>query len=186
MEDTGLNKIPDITEQKMLEEVFAIEYARLCTLANRILQDEHYAQDAVQEAWIRLYRAAVHKKLDLSDRNKLRHLAMIAVKNSALNLYKKVHRYTMASYDEIENFWTLQASLDEHIEKQDKIRLMLKKLAQLTEQDKSILLLKYGRGCSSEQIATILGLRASTVRQRLKRLRNKMQKDLQKEDMYGH
>lgn len=66
MEDTGLNKIPDITEQKMLEEVFAIEYARLCTLANRILQDEHYAQDAVQEAWIRLYRAAVHKKLDLA------------------------------------------------------------------------------------------------------------------------
>lgn len=33
-----------------LQQALVQDYGRLCTLANKILQDSHLAQDAVQEA----------------------------------------------------------------------------------------------------------------------------------------
>lgn len=40
-----------------LQQAFIQDYGRLCALADRILQDSHLAQDAVQESWLRLNRA---------------------------------------------------------------------------------------------------------------------------------
>ena len=40
-----------------LQQALVQDYGRLCTLANKILQDSHLAQDAVQESWLRLNRA---------------------------------------------------------------------------------------------------------------------------------
>lgn len=37
-----------------LQQALVQDYGRLCTLANKILQDSHLAQDAVQESWLRL------------------------------------------------------------------------------------------------------------------------------------
>ena len=39
-----------------LQQALVQDYGRLCTLANKILQDSHLAQDAVQESWLRLNR----------------------------------------------------------------------------------------------------------------------------------
>lgn len=36
-----------------LQQALVQDYGRLCTLANKILQDSHLAQDAVQESWLR-------------------------------------------------------------------------------------------------------------------------------------
>ena len=40
-----------------LQQALVQDYGRLCTLANKILQDSHLAQDAVQESWLRLNQA---------------------------------------------------------------------------------------------------------------------------------
>ena len=53
-----------------LQQALVQDYGRLCTLANKILQDSHLAQDAVQESWLRLNRA----RPDTTDAEKLRHL----------------------------------------------------------------------------------------------------------------
>lgn len=52
-----------------LQQAFIQDYGRLCALADRILQDSHLAQDAVQESWLRLNRA----RPDTTDAEKLRH-----------------------------------------------------------------------------------------------------------------
>lgn len=41
-----------------LQQALVQDYDRLCTLANKILQDSHLAQDAVQESWLRRSRRA--------------------------------------------------------------------------------------------------------------------------------
>ena len=65
-----------------LQQVLVQDYGRLCTLANKILQDSHLAQDAVQESWLRLNRA----RPDTTDAEKLRHLLLITVRHTALNM----------------------------------------------------------------------------------------------------
>ena len=45
-----------------LQQALVQDYGRLCTLANKILQDSHLAQDAVQESWLRLNRARPMRK----------------------------------------------------------------------------------------------------------------------------
>ena len=57
-----------------LQQALVQDYGRLCTLANKILQDSHLAQDAVQESWLRLNRA----RPDTTDAEKLRHLLLHA------------------------------------------------------------------------------------------------------------
>lgn len=65
-----------------LQQAFIQDYGRLCALADRILQDSHLAQDAVQESWLRLNRA----KPDTTDAEKLRHLLLVTVRHTALNM----------------------------------------------------------------------------------------------------
>ena len=65
-----------------LQQALVQDYGRLCTLANKILQDSHLAQDAVQESWLRLNRA----RPDTTDAEKLRHLLLVTVRHAALNM----------------------------------------------------------------------------------------------------
>ena len=68
-----------------LQQALVQDYGRLCTLANKILQDSHLAQDAVQESWLRLNRA----RPDTTDTEKLRHLLTFR--------FKKHSRYNLPS-----------------------------------------------------------------------------------------
>ena len=63
-----------------LQQALVQDYGRLCTLANKILQDSHLAQDAVQESWLRLNRA----RPDTTDAEKLRHLLLVTVRHTCL------------------------------------------------------------------------------------------------------
>ena len=65
-----------------LQQALVQDYGRLCTLANKILQDSHLAQDAVQESWLRLNRA----RPDTTDAEKLRHLLLVTVRHSGLKM----------------------------------------------------------------------------------------------------
>ena len=62
-----------------LQQALVQDYGRLCTLANKILQDSHLAQDAVQESWLRLNRV----RPDTTDAEKLRHLLLVTVRHTA-------------------------------------------------------------------------------------------------------
>ena len=71
-----------------LQQALVQDYGRLCTLANKILQDSHLAQDAVQESWLRLNRA----RPDTTDAEKLRHLLLVTVRHTALNMAEPAGR----------------------------------------------------------------------------------------------
>lgn len=161
-----------------LQQALVQDYGRLCTLANKILQDSHLAQDAVQESWLRLNRA----RPDTTDAEKLRHLLLITVRYTALNMRWK-------HWDETAEDAVFAALPDaaplppEQAEQRDVVRCLLAAMQALEENDRAILQLQYGQGMTGAQIAAALGLHAATVRQRSRRARQKLKQLLEQEGL---
>ena len=44
------------TDDESFEALFRAEYARVAGIANRVLMDQHEAEDVAQEVFVRLYR----------------------------------------------------------------------------------------------------------------------------------
>ncbi len=153
-----------------LQQALVQDYGRLCTLANKILQDSHLAQDAVQESWLRLNRA----RPDTTDAEKLRH--------TALNM----RRSRRAEPAEDAVFAALPDAgplPQEKLERSEAVRCLLAAMQALEETDRAILQLQYGQGMTGAQIAAALGLHAATVRQRSRRARQKLKQLLEQEDL---
>ena len=144
-----------------LQQAFIQDYGRLCALADRILQDSHLAQDAVQESWLRLNRA----RPDTTDAEKLRHLLLVTVRHTALNMPDA------------------GPLPQEKLERSEAVRCLLAAMQALEETDRAILQLQYGQGMTGAQIAAALGLHAATVRQRSRRARQKLKQLLEQEGL---
>lgn len=161
-----------------LQQALVQDYGRLCTLANKILQDSHLAQDAVQESWLRLNRA----RPDTTDAEKLRHLLLITVRHTALNMRRK-------HWDETAEDAVFAALPDaaplppEQAERSDAVRCLLAAMQTLDETDRTILQLQYGQDMSGAQIAATLGLHSAAVRQRSRRARQKLKQLLEQEGL---
>ena len=182
-----------------LQQALVQDYGRLCTLANKILQDSHLAQDAVQESWLRLNRA----RPDTTDAEKLRHLLLVTVRHTALNM----RRSRRAEPAEDAVFAALPDAgplPQEKLERSEAVRLpngkakyksvygrthdiakkkQLAAMQALEETDRAILQLQYGQGMTGAQIAAALGLHAATVRQRSRRARQKLKQLLEQEGL---
>lgn len=161
-----------------LQQVFIQDYGRLCALAERILQDSHLSQDAVQESWLRLNRA----QPDTTDAEKLRHLLLVTVRHTALNMRRS--RWVEPAEDAV---FTALPDADplpqEQMERSDAVRSLLAAMQTLEETDRAILQLQYGQGMTGAQIAVALGLRSAAVRQRSRRARQKLKQLLEQEDL---
>lgn len=78
-----------------LARVYHARYARLCAVAAAVLGgDRHLAQDAVQEAWLRLNAPGVREKLD-PDPDRLAGLLLVTVRNAARNLRRGSRELTL-------------------------------------------------------------------------------------------
>ena len=154
-----------------LQQALVQDYGRLCTLANKILQDSHLAQDAVQESWLRLNRA----RPDTTDAEKLRHLLLVTVRHTALNMRRS--RRAEPAEDAV------FAAPQEKLERSEAVRCLLAAMQALEETDRAILQLQYRQGMTGAQIAEALGLHAATVRQRSRRARQKLKQLLEQEGM---
>ena len=185
-----------------LQQALVQDYGRLCTLANKILQDSHLAQDAVQESWLRLNRA----RPDTTDAEKLRHLLLVTVRHTALNMRRS--RRAEPAEDAVfaalpdagplpqeklersEAVRCLLAAMQAHgplpqekLERSEAVRCLLAAMQALEETDRAILQLQYGQGMTGAQIAAALGLHAATVRQRSRRARQKLKQLLEQEGL---
>ena len=123
-----------------LQQALVQDYGRLCTLANKILQDSHLAQDAVQESWLRLNRA----RPDTTDAEKLRHLLLVTVRHTALNM----RRSRRAEPAEDAVFAALPDAgplPQEKLERSEAVCCLLAAMQALEETDRAILQLQYAR-----------------------------------------
>lgn len=177
MTDAAAYPLPD-TGPETLQTFFAQEYPRLCAAAMQMLSDPHLAQDAVQNAWLRLSDPRVQENLDLCDADKLRHLALVAVRHAAVDLWRRERRFRPLPPEHWRDQPDPAATAAEQAEAHAAAAALRRAMAGLDELDANILTLQYADGCTSRQIAALLGLREAAVRQRAHRARKCLKKIL--------
>lgn len=166
--------------EETLARVYHARYARLCAVAAAVLGgDKHLAQDAVQEAWLRLNAPRVLETLDPAP-DRLAGLLLVTVRNAARNLRRGSRELTLP-----EEGWAVlpdpAPGPAEQTEQAAAVAALRRGLRALPAVDHDVLLLQYAYGCSAAQIAALLGVSEGAVRQRAHRARKRLRQLLEEE-----
>lgn len=164
-----------------LQRVYEACRPQLVAAARAAGADEALAEDAVQEAWLRLTRPDTLDRLDTADPDRLRHLMLLTVRNAARNLRRDAARADVPGDETLHALPDPAPTPAEAAESRDAAAVLRRALDTLGEPDRSILLLQYYEECSGKQIAALLSLSEANVRQRAARARQKLKQILETE-----
>lgn len=144
--------------------------------AYEILKDYSLAEDATSEAFIRIYKN-LHKIDDVNSNQTISFLVII-VKNISLTFLKKEKRNATEIFDDdLQDATNLEDYILSEITSENIYQLM----NQLTEDLKSVFILKFAHNLSNKEIAKALHIKESNVGVKLFRAKEKLSKILIKE-----
>lgn len=156
------------------------------SLAYSIIHDYHLAEDAAQEAMIRLTQNS--DKIDNIDSKETKNYIYTVTKNEALKILqvennKKDYEVDVQSYDEsglnnIEGQLDIDAFCDKYGFSMD----IAEALKQLNESDRDIIIYKYGAGYSFKEIAKSMGIGRDAIYKRHQRALEHLKKVLEAEN----
>ncbi len=147
---------------------------RVYTLALAITKDEYLAQDVLQDTFLNLIQLDEH----LLPQQNFRSWLDKTVKNHCINLLKRKKLVTNQEH-------ILMRMEDEQNKSIEERELQEKLLADLTEEERNILIYKYIDGLSYKQIAEKLGKKKAQVKDKAYRIRKKLQKNKKRYDFWG-
>ncbi|HYK01968.1 MAG TPA: RNA polymerase sigma factor [Thermoanaerobaculia bacterium] len=165
----------DNSRSMMDEEEFRAFYERtarpLWSYLSRITGDRQQADDILQEAYYRFYRAGARHEDETHRRNSLFQIATNLVRDAA----RRAKHHEDVPLEEESAGGTLPVSHGPTPERQAEVRTDLARaMNKLEPVQRELLWLAYAQGASHEEIAGILGLRAVSIRTLLLRARRKM------------
>lgn len=148
--------------------------------AYRILNDEHLAQDAVQEAFINISNNL--EKIIGIDCNKIRALFVIIIRNVSIDIYRLRKKQCSISIEEIEGDLSESGpSVEEIIINNEAFTKVAEKIKELHPSYADILSLKFFYHYKDEEISQILNITPGNTRARLHRARKSLIKLLSQE-----
>ena len=165
--------------QTFKSNVFPVQ-AKLFRFAKTMLHDEEEAEDAVQEALLKLWQ----NRHNLTSYKSIEALAIVVTKNLCLDKLKSSHRKKVVP---------MQASLDspdsttpyQQTELSDSANLLRKLMAQLPEQQRLIIHLRDVEEYSYEEIEQMTGMCINNIRVTLSRARRGVREMYTKINAYG-
>jgi RNA polymerase sigma-70 factor (ECF subfamily) len=165
----------DNSRSLMDEEEFRAFYERtarpLWSYLSRITGDRQQADDVLQEAYYRFYRAGARHEDETHRRNSLFQIATNLVRDAAR---RSKHHEDVPLEDESTG-GVLPASYAPTPERHAEVRTDLARaMKKLEPVQRELLWLAYAQGASHEEIAGILGLRPVSIRTLLLRARRKL------------
>ena len=159
----------------MGEEEFRAFYERtarpLWSYLSRITGDSQQASEVLQEAYYRFYRAGARHESEAHRRNSLFRIATNVVRDAA----RRSRHYEEVPLEHDSPAAMQAVSRSPMPERQAEIRTDLARaMKKLEPVQRELLWLAYAQGASHEEIASILGMRAISVRTLLLRARRKL------------
>lgn len=140
------------------ETVFRTYFARLCDFADRYLQSEDTARDVVQDVLCALW--ADRSRLVVT--STLERYLHGAVRNKALNRLRHMVVEERAAVQLAgPRDLSIDGDVDDSVIANDQAERLARAIAQLPERRREVLLLRWQRGLSYQEIATVTG---STVK----------------------
>lgn len=151
-------------ERKKFEELYEENRSRMYSVALKILHDEDLAEDAVNDAFVKLIDH--FRRMEEFTCNQIRNYLVIVVRNAAINIYNNRRKIVEIPFDEAfnvdrkqENTLALQMEYSE----------VKEIIEQLPEIYSETLYLFYEFGFSVKEIASSFNLSASAIKLRLMR-----------------
>lgn len=141
-----------------------------------ILKDYSLAEDAVSESFIRIYKNI--SKIDEPDSPKSAAFIIIIVKNVSLTMLHREKSHTYEEYDDaMEDGFRLE---DKVLARMELVRAY-EMLERLSEELRSVFLLKYAYDLPHSEIGKLLGISENNVTVRLHRAKKKLVAQMQEE-----
>ena len=137
----------------------------LYTIIFDVIRDEQYAEDALQETFIKIFKNA--DKIENVKDNKTKRMVSVIAKNTAIDFYRKRKKQfeNEAEYEKQDMIADKNTFTDMNSEESE----LLIAISRLTDKYRNVLLLKYSSGFSNEEIAEIMGISVVNVRKIISR-----------------
>ncbi|ADY57027.1 RNA polymerase, sigma-24 subunit, ECF subfamily [Syntrophobotulus glycolicus DSM 8271] len=168
-------------DRSRLEALYQEHVSLMYKVAKRILNDEHLAQDAVQEAFINILNHV--DKIFNIDCNKIRVLFVIIVRNTAIDIYRQRKKQSgILTETPEEDLSDPGPSVEEILIRNEILTGVAEKMKKLYPPYADILSLKYSYQYTNEEISRLLNLTPENTRTRLHRARKSLNKLLAQEE----
>lgn len=143
-------------DAETFKKEFLPYHQKLYRIAYRIVQDSGFAEDMVQDAFIKLW----NNKENMNNVNNTEAYAIIILRNTCLDYLKKTKHDYYDNYD-IDVAETI--SLSKQIELRDEASLVRKLINKLPDKQK-VVMMKHWDGYSDDEISDATGLSPGNIR----------------------
>jgi len=166
------------TSAELVERAISEYELRLVGYAKTIVHDLDRARDIVQDTFIRLYQQDVGKVSD-----GLKAWLFTVCRNRALDVLRKEKRLVAMEDDVLVDRDSGEPSPYQTVVDQERVELVKSYIARLPENQATVILLKFEKGYSYQEISAETGLSSGNVgfliHTGMKRLRSLLPDDLQ-------
>jgi RNA polymerase sigma-70 factor (ECF subfamily) len=162
-------------DDEALAEMVRLYYDRVVRFGRRVCRDDFDADDAVQEAFIKL----ASRRDVLADRGALSWL-MTVVRNACLRMLRPFarQRRALGEYQDAELVDTHSPSPHREMERFELARRVHSAIAALDEPYRQVLVLRDLEGLSGEETCSALGIGLAAMKTRLHRARSTVRQNL--------
>lgn len=157
-----------LLDSEKLERLFELYEKKMYGTAFQILRDAGQAEDAVQDAFIRVMSHLNQIKLPESSETK--HFMVKVIRSAAIDIYRRNQRERENMFFDSENIFKNQkAGSDRDINLAEDRHVIQRALLALDTKYREVLELKYYFGLSHREIAVLLDISEDTAAKRCER-----------------
>lgn len=158
--------------------------APMLRIALAILHDQGLAEDAVQQAFLKIFQN--FEKISLEDCNKTRSFIVILVRNTAIDLYRRRNRERVISFEDLPRPPEAEgAPPEEAVLAGLEGSAVAEGLARLDQRQAGLLMLRYYHGYRNKEIAQMLSMSQAQVALGIYRGKEKLRRYLEGGDDHG-
>ena len=156
-------------DMRAFREIYQRASGYVYTLAYRVTNTKHDAEEVTQDVFLRLHHSLGSFKFEASFKTWLYRIAV----NAALNHAKKRNRVTTREVEEVyeDPATVTQPEAGKGLEAEETEKKLKTMLDQLNPDQRACIVLREIEGMDYQEIATSLSININTVRSRLKRAR---------------
>lgn len=164
----------ETTEDRAKFEQIYVKYRKLMFhVANKILNNPHDSEDAVQQAFVSIIKNI--ESISEVECHKTRSCIVLITERKAIDIIRTSHRDKVLPLNEDINGIEIPLPGDMGI---------ADAMARLPGRYREILLLKFDNGYSNKELAAMIGVSEAGIRQLISRARKALEAELQKEEIF--
>ncbi len=160
----------DAPSERKLEEIYRLYQKTMLCIAFGVLRNEHLAEDAVQEAVLRI--AATLSKISQVDSKQFKVYVSVIVRNVALTILSDMHRQVFT--DNIDELAYIESSTGDSILNQMEYQEVVAGIRTMPDTFREILDLYYIQGFKVAESSERTDLGKEVVKKRIQRGKKKL------------